>query len=111
LLERWLRERSRQRFERSVTECSERLRRYGVARPELRLRRMKKRWGSCTPRGVIHLNPQLIKAPSHCIDYVVMHELCHLKHPHHGSAFYELLRRLMPDWERRKRRLEQVTLA
>ena len=69
---------------------------------------MKKRWGSCTARGAINLNIELIKAPSHCIDYVVTHELCHLKCPDHGKAFYSLLNRVMPDWESRKKRLERV---
>ena len=57
--------------------------------------------------GVIYLNPELVLAPPSCIDYVVTHELCHLVHGHHGREFYALLRRAMPDWEERKRRLER----
>jgi len=69
---------------------------------------MPKRWGSWTQRGVIYLNPELVLAPASCIDYVVTHELCHLVHARHGQAFYGLLRRVMPDWEERKDRLERA---
>jgi len=45
---------------------------------------------------------------THCIDYVITHELVHLIHPHHGAAFYDLLEALMPDWRKRKQRLEHI---
>ena len=54
------------------------------------------------------LNRRLIEAPIDAIDYVITHELCHVTEPHHGAAFYDLLERVMPDWERRKLRLERV---
>jgi hypothetical protein len=110
LLNEWLLAQARKRFATSVQAWSERLWKYGVQTPALRLRKMTKRWGSCTRQGVIYLNTELIKAPSHCIDYVVCHELCHLRHPHHGPEFYRLLSRVMPDWELRKRRLERVRM-
>jgi predicted metal-dependent hydrolase len=106
LLDQWYLTRARARFEMSLEKCGASLRRDGIAAPHLRLRKMKKRWGSCTTRAFIYLNPELIKAPTHCIDYVVTHELCHLKHPHHGKEFYALLDRVMPDWRKRKERLE-----
>jgi predicted metal-dependent hydrolase len=53
------------------------------------------------------LNPDLVQAPGHCIDYVVIHELCHLVHPDHSSAFYKLLDRTMPEWKKWKERLEE----
>ncbi len=108
LLNEWFLSRARERFSLRVQAWSETLRKYGVDAPPLRIRKMTKRWGSCTSQGVIYLNSELIKAPSHCIDYVVCHELCHLRHPHHGPEFYRLLSRVMPDWELRKRRLETV---
>ena len=79
--------------------------------PEIKYRRMNKRWGSCTPSGVITFNTELIKAPTHCIDYVVLHELCHLVHEGHSAKFYHLLDILMPDWKKRKERLEKVILT
>ena len=83
----------------------------GARKPEIKYRRMNKRWGSCTPSGVITFNTELIKAPTHCIDYVVLHELCHLVHEGHSAKFYHLLDILMPDWKKRKERLEKVILT
>jgi predicted metal-dependent hydrolase len=86
------------------------MRKYGISRPPMQVRRMRKRWGSCTPQGRIILNLDLIRAPRLCVDYVILHELCHLKHPHHGKAFYRLLDRVMPDWREIKARLRTVRL-
>ena len=82
----------------------------GAAAPVVRYRRMKKRWGSCSGNGVIMLNTELVKAPTHCIDYVIIHELCHLLYPQHDKKFYHLLGRVLPDWEKRKERLEKVVI-
>lgn len=78
-------------------------RKYGVTMPALRIRDMKTRWGSClAKKGVITLNKRLIEAPRNCIEYVVMHELCHFIHPNHSKQFYSFLAMLMPDWRERK---------
>jgi len=82
----------------------------GVSITEVRCRRMKKRWGSCSSKEVILLNTELVKAPIHCIDYVIVHELCHLRHPRHDKIFYRLLDKIMPDWRKRKERLEHVVI-
>jgi len=84
--------------------------RMGAPEPKVRYRRMKKRWGSCSGDGVIMLNTELVKAPIHCIDYVIIHELCHLLYPRHDRKFYHLLGRILPDWEKRKERLEKVVI-
>lgn len=76
--------------------------------PSLRLRYMRRRWGSCHKAGRISLNPDLIRAPTLCIDYVITHELVHLAHPNHGAGFFQLLEALMPDWRHRKLMLEQA---
>ena len=78
--------------------------------PDLRIRRMSKRWGSCSRKGTITLSLDLIKTPLHCIEYVITHELCHLLVHDHSPAFFRMLSRCMPDWERRKARLEEVVL-
>jgi hypothetical protein len=65
------------------------------------------RWGSCTVDGTILLNPRLVTAPTHCVDYVILHELCHLKHHDHTKAFYRLLGTVCPGWQRSKERLER----
>ena len=74
------------------------------------MRAMVTRWASLSPTGLMSVNPDLIRAPLMCIEYVLVHELCHLEHPHQGPAFWRLLARRMPDWQERKVRLER-TLA
>lgn len=71
------------------------------------IRELSLRWGSMTGRRNLVLNRALIGASSEAIDYVITHELCHIDHPHHGSAFFDQLRRVMPDWEKRKLKLER----
>jgi predicted metal-dependent hydrolase len=67
---------------------------------------MKKQWGSCSPAGVLSLNPHLVKASSLAIDYVLLHELCHLRFHNHSDRFYRLLDRQMPGWKEVKERLD-----
>jgi predicted metal-dependent hydrolase len=76
--------------------------------PPVRLRDMKKRWGSCTVSGAITLNPALVRAPRECLDYVIAHELCHLREHNHSRAFFRLLNCAVPDWERTKARLDEM---
>ncbi|WP_019868154.1 M48 family metallopeptidase [Methylovulum miyakonense] len=72
----------------------------------IKLLTMKKQWGSCSPQGHILLNPHLIKAPTECIDYVIIHELCHLKEHNHSPEFYRLLSLQMPGWKQIKIKLD-----
>ncbi|MGQ0800255.1 MAG: M48 family metallopeptidase [Pseudomarimonas sp.] len=69
---------------------------------------MKRQWGSCSPKGTLSLNPHLIKAPRRCIDYVLLHELCHLRFPNHQQGFHRLLLRHMPAWKEAKRTLDEM---
>ena len=83
----------------------------GAEKPLLRIRRMKSRWGSCLPgKGIITQNKRLLEAPRGCIQYVILHELCHLIHPDHSKRFYGLLAAWMPDWKEWKTRLEETVL-
>lgn len=106
LLHRWLLDRARTTFsevlDSSLARCKA-----GV-RPRLIVRAMQTRWGSLSKGGTMTLNASLIQAPRPCIEYVVIHELCHLQHRNHDARFFKLLGQLMPDWEQRKRRLEQA---
>ena len=77
--------------------------------PALSVRPMTTQWGSCSPSGRIALNPHLIKTPTRCIDYVLIHELCHLKEHNHSAQFYRLLGRTMPDWEKVKASLDGMS--
>jgi len=76
---------------------------------QFRLRKMKRQWGNCNQRGMITINSQLIRYPLTCIDYVMVHELTHLKHLHHGRAFYQLLEQVMPDWRQHRLLLSQFS--
>jgi predicted metal-dependent hydrolase len=107
MLAAWYRSHAVARFQLAVDKALPLFTKHGITRPQLRVQRLQKRWGSCTPKGTILLNPELVQAPGHCIDYVVIHELCHLVHPDHSSAFYKLLDRLMPEWKKWKERLER----
>lgn len=74
--------------------------------PQWRLRTMRKQWGSCSPKGGLSLNQHLVKAPRECIDYVLLHELCHLKEHNHGKGFYKLLAEHLPEWKSTKAKLD-----
>ena len=76
--------------------------------PPLKLRRMRTQWGSCSPEGVIYLNPALIRVPRHCIEYVIFHELCHLQEHNHSKRFYDLLDRNVSRWRSTKNELDDL---
>ena len=108
LVEGWYRGQARAKFAERLEVSLARFPDPEAFRPAgLIVRRMDKRWGSLSPSGRLLLNRRLIQAPIDTIDYVIAHELCHMAEPHHGSAFYQLLDRVMPDWARRKARLEE----
>ena len=87
------------------------VKKYGIEKPTLRIREMETRWGSClTKKRIITLNKRLLESPRNCIEYVVMHELCHLIHPNHSKHFYTFLSMLMPDWKERKITLEKSAM-
>lgn len=108
LLNEWYKERALTIFSRRLEECYIRSKKLNVPFPNIRLRKMSKRWGSCSKSGDILLNTALVKASVYCIDYVIMHELCHLKVHTHNNEYFKLLSKYMPDWEKRKERLERV---
>jgi predicted metal-dependent hydrolase len=108
----WFRDRALTIFAERYQYCTKLVSAYGIEHSnEFELRTMSKRWGSCTPTGKIFLNPLLISASKDCIDYVIVHELCHLQFPNHSSSFYRLLTRIMPDWiDHRQKLNSQVEL-
>lgn len=106
LMTSWYRSRAEMQLLEIFNNCWENFRRSDLNKPELKLRKMYKRWGSLSAKGRLTLNVDLIQTPKECIEYVVMHELCHLVHYHHGSEFYKLLDRKIPDWKSLKRQLE-----
>ncbi|MCK4608245.1 MAG: M48 family metallopeptidase [Gammaproteobacteria bacterium] len=106
LLKKWYLERANIQLNNSLSRCWSKFSSFVFAKPVISIRQMQKRWGSLSSKGIVTLNPDLIKAPKECIDYVVTHELCHLKYHDHSSEFYKLLNRVIPEWERVKRKLE-----
>jgi hypothetical protein len=108
LLRSWYLAHARRVFRDRLGVCAQHpaFRRIGEVR--LIIRRMTRRWGSCSARRNLVLNTELIRAPRGCIDYVITHELCHLVVPDHSRKFVNLLDRVMPDWRDRKRQLERV---
>ena len=108
LLKAWYLKQAHQKLLQYATPWIERFRTYGVEPREVHLREMPTRWGSCSAQGKIILNPELVKAPKGCIEYVIIHELCHLIHHNHTRRFLDLQAREMPDWEKWKMRLEAL---
>jgi zinc metalloprotease len=106
LLQQWYIARATILFNKLFEEQFYLFKRFGLEKPILQIKKMEKRWGSCTPQQKIILNPELIKAPIVCINYVILHELCHLVHHNHSKAFYRLLENFMPDWQKYKQLLE-----
>ena len=110
LLIKWYKEHTTSYFEKKFNEIITRSGFNVDGKATLEMKRMSKRWGSCTPGGKVIVNPEIIKASSKCIEYVFIHELCHIKYPHHGKEFYSLQEKMMPDWKRWKNRLERVMI-
>jgi hypothetical protein len=75
--------------------------------PKITVRRMASSWGSCSKNGLISLNIKLVQVPIEYIDYVIIHELCHLKEHNHGTNFNNLLSRILPNWKEYKERLDR----
>lgn len=104
-LDAWYRQRARELFADRLAAVAAPLR-WVKQLPQTRLQFMTVQWGSCSPGGRITLNPLLVKAPRECIDYVLLHELCHLLHHNHSPKFYKTLDRHMPHWRVIKEKLD-----
>jgi predicted metal-dependent hydrolase len=109
LLEDWYRCHAKDVFQERLTACHQKAHLEEIPFPNLMIRKMASRWGSYSSRGLLTLNLALIKTPKDCIDYVIIHELCHYKVKHHGPKFWKLLHRLMPDFEELRNKLKLYT--
>jgi predicted metal-dependent hydrolase len=89
-------ERAEEEVEKILRSYSKKL---GVALPVFKVKYQKRRWGSCSADNVLRINFQLIMAPPRQFEYVVVHELCHVKEKNHSARFWKLVRELMPDYE------------
>ena len=108
LVKAWYLLHAKSKFQEIAQPLIDRFKKYNVEPDSIVFRDMPTRWGSCTPKGKIILNPELIKAPKGCIEYVIIHELCHLIYHDHTRKFIELQTKEMPDWERWKMKLENL---
>lgn len=110
IVQNWYRTKAELHFNQLLDTILPKFEKFNIEKPELSIRFMSTRWGSCTPKGKIILNPELIKAPKPSIEYVIIHELCHLIEHNHTKAFYDLQEKFMPDWQKWKKVLEYSLL-
>jgi predicted metal-dependent hydrolase len=78
---------------------------------ELKFRKMKRRWGSCSSTGVITLNKELLKLEYHLVDYIVVHELAHLKHMNHSKQFHDLVEKYLPKSKELRQKLKNIQIV
>lgn len=102
----WYRSKAKKQFKKSFERCWTGTFSQEYDPPKLQVKLLKKRWGSLSPNAILTLNLNLIMAPKECIDYVITHELCHLKYPNHSLEFYQLLEENIPNWKKVKHKLE-----
>ena len=103
--ERLYRSIAREQLERRVADYANRM---GVHPTGLRITGAKGRWGSCSGKNSLNFSWRLILAPEHCVDYVVVHELCHILHHDHSTAFWQEVERWFPDWQQCREQLGQL---
>ena len=108
LLNDWYLQHARAKFHAIATPLIDKFKKHKVEPSSIVLRDMPTRWGSCTPKGKIILNPELIKASKGCIEYVIIHELCHLVYHDHTQRFLDLQSKEMKDWDKWKMKLEKL---
>jgi predicted metal-dependent hydrolase len=84
-----------------------RLNSHGLKPTGLKIRKMKSKWGSCSTKGSITLNSQLARLEPGFLEYVIIHELCHLRHHNHGKMFYAMLSGLFPEWKETRKELKK----
>ena len=103
IYQKWLMEKSSKLFETRISKISKKLK---LKPRKIIIKNLKDRWGSATSDSTINLNMNLIKAPSSVIDYVILHELCHLKIKGHSDKFWQMVKKFMPNYDEQKRWLE-----
>lgn len=100
----WYRARAAERLPERVAQWAQRI---GVAVPAVLIREQRRRWGSCDPGGTLRLNWRAVQLPWRLIDYVIAHELVHLRHKDHTAAFWTELGRHLPDCDARRDELRR----
>lgn len=106
LVNKWYRNQAKIAFNELLPPIIEKFKRFNVSPAKISIRNMRSRWGSCSRRGNISLNLQLIKLNENCIRQVMIHEMCHLIYFNHQAGFYALMVEMMPDWKLWKKELK-----
>lgn len=107
-VDKWMRNYCEEILNNVCEDVYSKFKKYGIEFPEIKLRNMVSRWGSCQPNKlVLTFNTALVKVPLECIEYVVVHEFTHFLQPNHSKNFYTRLSALLPDWKERKKELEE----
>ena len=105
LLNKWYRVQAKMVFSELLPPILEKFKKYNVSPAKISIRNMRSRWGSCSRKGNISLNMQLVKLNENCIRQVMIHEMCHLIYFNHQAGFYSLMEEMMPDWKIWKKEL------
>ncbi|MAY15034.1 MAG: hypothetical protein CMI06_06825 [Oceanospirillaceae bacterium] len=108
-LDNWLRGQARHEYPQMIERWWPFFSQFDVRRPQLRIKKMRTRWGSLSQRGYINLNLALMQLPTELMELVVVHELCHLRHFDHGAGFKALMTQCLPDWKQREQQLNQLS--
>jgi predicted metal-dependent hydrolase len=107
MLEKWFRVIAEGIFRKKFEEVLLRFRNYNFAPAEFVVRALKRRWGSCSSKGKITISSELVKLDDIYLEYVILHELCHLRHHNHGKEFYKILSEVLPYWKQRRSELKK----
>jgi predicted metal-dependent hydrolase len=86
-------------------------RNYGFTYTQVAVRNQKTRWGSCSTSGSLSFNYRIMYLPPHLAEYLIVHEVCHLKEPNHGERFWRLVERKAPDYKNHRKELKKYTLT
>jgi len=107
ILKKWFYDQAAVLIPEKIRVLLERYQNYGFRPSMITIRTMKRRWGSCSSKGRITINSELVKIDDIFTDYVILHELCHLKQHNHGTGYYKLLSEVFPEWKNVRKELRK----
>jgi predicted metal-dependent hydrolase len=103
----WYLEHAKEKIGERVGRFGQQIRRWPA---NIEIKNQERRWGSCSPSGKIRFNWKIIMAPISVMDYVIVHELCHLIYPHHSTHFWHMVQSIIPDYKKRRDWLKNFSL-
>jgi predicted metal-dependent hydrolase len=110
ILDKWYREKAILQFSRLLKNILIKYESYHFNPSEIVVRSSKSRWGSCSSKGRISISSELIKLDEKFYEYIIIHELCHLRHHDHGKGFYTLLEEILPDYKVVRKELRKFVM-